>query len=365
MPEGGARKPGKARGFLKAVGAFFLIVFTVLIAAGLTLYRTLALFCTGPSEAARELFVTTLLETGQFKFVVPLFLDKAEIDEIVGRNSMPVIEREVDTSLIKVAADADRGEDESDFDGDGIELVELSGRTFYAKLLIVNDPSRVRLATTYPWSEYGAELSELVEGAGAIAGINGGLYKSDANRGGRPYGVAVSGGEIQYNAPEGWAGLYMIGFDDDDILRIIDIEGLSAAELEALIRKEGIRDAVAFQEERSDSNNHFVQLVINGEARSVEGLGSGANPRTAIGQREDGSVLMLVTDGRGASGHLGATAADLINIMKRYGAVNAANLDGGSSSCMYYDGKYEMTSVTLYYANSSWNLPTAFVVESR
>jgi hypothetical protein len=77
----------------------------------------------------------------------------------------------------------------------------------------------------------------------------------------------------------------MIGFDDDDILRIIDIEGLSAAELEALIRKEGIRDAVAFQEERSDSNNHFVQLVINGEARSVEGLGSGANPRTGHGQR--------------------------------------------------------------------------------
>ena len=51
--------------------------------------------------------------------------------------------------------------------------------------------------------------------------------------------------------------------------------------------------------------------------------------------------------------------------MQEYGAVNAANLDGGSSSAMYYNGTYEMTSVTLYYSTSSWRLPTAFVVEKR
>jgi len=74
---------------------------------------------------------------------------------------------------------------------------------------------------------------------------------------------------------------------------------------------------------------------------------------------------MLVTDGRGASGHLGATAADLLSIMEEYGAVNAANLDGGSSSAMYYKDKYEMTSVTLYYSTSSWKLPTGFVVMGK
>lgn len=246
-----------------------------------------------------------------------------------------------------------------------IELVEISGRTFYAKMLIINDPSRVKLATTYPWIEYGAELSDLVEDSGAIAGVNGGLYQSNANKGGLPYGIVVCEGEIQYNAPEGWAGLYLIGLDNDNILRIIDIEGLSDFELETLVEEKGIRDAVAFQEEHTDSSNHFVQLIINGEPRISGGLGSGANPRTAIGQRADGTLLLLVTDGRGAAGHLGATASDLINIMSEYGAVNAANLDGGSSSCMYYNGQYEMTSVTLYYANSSWRLPTGFIVEGR
>lgn len=73
--------------------------------------------------------------------------------------------------------------------------------------------------------------------------------------------------------------------------------------------------------------------------------------------------MLLVTDGRGASGHLGATASDLIEVMEKYGAVNAANLDGGSSSTMYYKDKYLMTSVTLYYSNSSWRLPEAFIIE--
>ncbi|NLL39384.1 MAG: phosphodiester glycosidase family protein [Clostridiales bacterium] len=357
------RKKGEAVNLvLRVTGRFLLVMITIVVAVAATLYITLYLICRGPSVAARELFVTTFLETGQMKFVASMFLTREEIDEIIRRNSMPVIEQEVDPSLIVVAADEP---EEDSFDIDGIELIEISGRTFFAKMLIVNDPSRVKLATTYPWSEYGMELAELVEKSGAVAGVNGGLYQSDSNKGGRPIGLAVSQGEIQYNSPEGWAGLYLIGFDYKNILRIIDIEGMSAAELKTLIEEEGIRDAVAFQEEYSDANNHFVQLIINGEARMARNLGSGANPRTAIGQRADGAVLLLVTDGRGASGHLGATAADLISIMTEYGAVNAANLDGGSSSCMYYNGQYEMTSVTLYYANSSWRLPTGFVVESR
>ena len=157
----------------------------------------------------------------------------------------------------------------------------------------------------------------------------------------------------------------MIGFDKKNILRIIDISGKSESETKKIVEEEEIRDAVAFQDEATDANNHFVKLIVNGQERKLDGNGSGANPRTAIGQRADGTVLLLVTDGRGASGHLGATASDLIRIMKQYGAVNAANLDGGSSSCMYYNGQYEMTSVTFYYANSSWKIPTGFIIKGK
>lgn len=324
----------------------------------LILIITIKLICSGISESAKELYATTMLETGQMKFLATFFMSSDELQRIVNKNSVAAMTTEIDTELINIDSTSKK-------DKNGIQIEEVSGQTFYAKMMIINDPSRIKLATTYPWSEYGVELDKLVNNNNAIAGVNGGLYQSVANKGGYPLGVVVSNGEIQYNNPVGYAGLYLIGFDEEDILRIINIEGKNKTQIEQIIKDEKIRDAVTFQEESSDANNHFVKLIINGEERKVDGKGSGANPRTAIGQRADGTVLLLVTDGRGASGHLGATAADLIKVMKDYGAVNAANLDGGSSSSMYYNGKYEMTSVTFYYANSSWRLPTGFVVEKR
>ena len=347
--------------FFGVIGKVLLVVLITVLFVLITLIAMIKMICSDMSESAKELFATTMLETGQMKFLASIFLSKEELQDLVDRNSVEAMNTEVDTALITVV-----GKDENkEFDKNAIEIKEISGNTFFAKMLIINDPTRVKLATTYPWKEYGQELEKLVNQTDSIAGVNGGLYLSTGNKGGQPLGVVVANGEIQYNKPNGYAGLHLIGFDENNILRIESLEGKNQSQIEELIKTEKIRDAVTFQEESSDANNHFVKLIVNGEERAVDGKGSGANPRTAIGQRADGTVLLLVTDGRGASGHLGATAADLIKIMKEYGAVNAANLDGGSSSSMYYNGKYEMSSVTFYYANSSWKLPTAFVVEKR
>ena len=343
---------------LKYIGKFFSFIGIFLIVLLVTVYGMGLIFCYGPSIHARNLFVTTLLETGQMKFVVGLFMSDEKVQEIVDGNSMVVFNEEIDNSLINT------GEIE---DINGIELIEINGGTYTAKMIVVNDPSRVKLATIYDgsWKEYGVTLDKLVNDNNAFAGVNGGLYVSSGNKGGKPMGLVVRDGVIEHNNPSGIQGLHLVGFNEDNLLKVIDLSGKNKSQIEEIIKTEKIRDAVAFQEEASDANNHFVKLIINGEAREVNGSGSGANPRTAIGQRADGSVLLLVTDGRGASGHLGATAADLIEVMEEYGAVNAANIDGGSSSSMYYDGKYEMTSVTLYYSNSSWRLTTGFIVEKR
>ena len=338
---------------VKSIGKIFSFIGITLGVIIITLVLTIFLICHGPSESARNLFVTTILETGQLKFLASVFLSDSEISEIVSQNSLATMKEEVDTGLITVDENTEK---------ELIEIHKVSGNNFEGTMMIVNDPSKISLATTYPWSEYGKELDKLVTENNAIAGINGGLYYSDANKGGRPLGVTVSNGEIQ-DMSLGANGLHLIGFDEDNILRIIDISNMNRNEIETLITTEKIRDAVSFQEEASDKNNHFVKLIINGEKRELNGMGSGANPRTAIGQREDGSVLLLVTDGRGKNGHLGATAADLIEIMSEYGAINAANIDGGSSSTMYYNGEYLMDSVTFYYSNSSWRLPTAFIVK--
>lgn len=359
----------KSLSWAKVLGRFLLrvsvVIGTFLVVLAVTLLICLKMFCSDSFPHVQQTFVTTILETGQLKFLASWFLSPEEIQEIVDQNSMKAFNAQVDTNLIQrnsfgsVGVQMEQGGEETE----DIEIFEVMGSTYTGTMLIIKDPSRVSLATIYPWREMGVTLDKLVTSNDAIGGINGGLYNSTNNTGGSPYGVIVSNGEIQYNKPQEYTGLVLVGFTEEHILQIVDISAMSATDVENLVAEMKIRDAVTFQEEASDANNHFVQLIINNELRETNGMGSGLNPRTAIGQRADGAVLMFVTDGRGKSGHLGASCADLISVMKEYGAVNAANLDGGSSSCMYYEGEYLMPSVTFYYANSSWRLPAGFIVK--
>jgi len=111
----------------------------------------------------------------------------------------------------------------------------------------------------------------------------------------------------------------------------------------------GIRDALSFG----------PILITNGEPAKVVGDGSGLNPRTVIGQRADGAVLLLVIDGRQANS-LGADFQDCIEVMLEYGAINAGNLDGGSSSTMVYQGETVSEPATLY---GDRKVPTIFMVK--
>ncbi len=346
-------------------GLAFLLTFILILAV--TLYIMMQIFCRG-SQSSRNTFITTVLETGQLKFLASLCLSEEEIAEVVNANSMKKLdESNVNEGLISVDNPVNIPGSSENSGSDEIEVVVIPGLTYTATLMIVPDPSRVSLATISQgndvWPENGITLEKFVKNTGAVGAINGGLYDSTNNTGGKPYGVAVSNGEIVRNRPNEAGGLVLIGLTEGNILQIIDIDGMKPADTEKLIEEKKIRDAVCFQEAADIDNNHFVQLIINGKEREISGKGSGLNPRTAIGQRADGALLLLVTDGRGANGHAGASAGDLIEIMSRYGAVNAANLDGGSSTCMYYNGEYLQDSVTFYYSQSSWKLPCAFVIK--
>ena len=104
-------------------------------------------------------------------------------------------------------------------------------------------------------------------------------------------------------------------------------------------------------------------LIVNG-TKVVEGSnGWGLQPRSAIGQTEDGEFLMLIVDGRQVGYSLGCTVEDCANIMERHHAYQAANLDGGSSSIMSYkdriitrnssaleEGRYLPNAIVVQYA---------------
>jgi hypothetical protein len=58
------------------------------------------------------------------------------------------------------------------------------------------------------------------------------------------------------------------------------------------------------------------------------------NPRTAVGVRADGTVLLLVVDGHRHGTSVGMTIEELRQVMGKLGAKDAINLDGGGSSAM-------------------------------
>ena len=175
----------------------------------------------------------------------------------------------------------------------------------------------------------------------AVAGINGGGFDDPNGKGngGMPDSAIVSDGTI-YCAGKG-IGPGFVGIDNNNILHV----GFTS--LEELTQRH-IRDGCGYG----------PILVSNGKAADDSTLVSGLNPRTAIGQRTDGAILMLVIDGRQPNS-LGATYADEAEIMLRFGAVNAMNLDGGSSSLMWFQGKYINNNASVIGIRP---IPTSFVV---
>ena len=311
----------------------------------------------GPSRSLGDLLTVSMLETSALKFVPHIYYSNEEIEAIKARNEVGELEEETDTSMIVIAGPSpEPGQadvapvatpkpENLIVEENGIQIFEVHGPTYNGWIMVVQDPSRVAVGVCRENfnSKPGLVLHDIAARYDAIAAINGGGFSDEGGlgNGGRPIGLVISHGEVLNKASINSDHNIVMGFDQDNKL----VVGKMTSE-EAV--KKGLRDALAFG----------PALVVNGEAAPVSGSSSGLNPRTAIGQRADGAVLLLVIDGRQASS-LGATYADMINVLLEFDAVNAANLDGGSSSMMYYDGEYLNKGVML---TGSRKLPTAFIV---
>lgn len=304
------------------------IIATVIV-VGCALLGLLYVIEKGPSTSLRDAFVNTMDETRRFKFVPAIFLETEELDAIRVAAKMDE-DVSTDTSLISIP---DGNGDSSavsnleemglvDEDGDGIIFTEVKRGSYAGYMIIVLDPSRVFVAMPDVYGGSGWTLEQFAEKYGAIGGINAGGFKDDSGSGsgGIPQGLTIVDGHCyndEFGVTEGFAG-----FDSNGILHV------GYYTYEDCVAND-IVNAVSFG----------PVLISNGTPTPSEYLVSGINPRTAIGQRADGAVLMLVIDGRQVHS-AGATYQDCVDVMLDYGAVNACNMDGGSSTAMYYQGSY-------------------------
>ncbi len=298
----------------------------------------------GPSPTLTGSFTRSMRETSAIRWIPSIFLSEDELAKYVSVNTEQAETDSVNTSLIHLA---DEAVAENDKKQEYLQLIDIAMGTCKGKLLIVRDPKSVILGTSEEFGKTpGLQLTEMVAKYDGLAGINAGGF-NDMNGlgdGGRPQGLVIVDSEITWGAPS--HRYNVVGIDNDGILRIGTMSGTKAIE-------QGMKWAVSFV----THDGLASALIINGEVQS-QNLGSGVNPRTAIGQREDGSLLLLVLDGRSIN-TLGATMEDIVNVMLEYGAVNAGNLDGGSSSVMVYGGEIinNCASVT-----GPRRIPTGFIV---
>ena len=305
----------------------------------------------GPSPHLRNQFVPSVLESSAGGVLARMILTDEEIDAILNSNKTQEFSEITDTTLVNAMAAEQKKKSEAnaaavnelDPDGDGIEVHDVSGPMYHGKMLVIYDPSRIMVATIDNYNHNGAGLTlkQLIDKYGGVGGINGGQYedKNGMGIGGWPEGIVISEGKLRMGSKNGTYDVY--GLTNENVLVVGRMTAQNALDI-------GVRDAVSFG----------PALIVNGVAAKYSGAGGGLNPRTAIGQREDGAILLLVIEGRKTSS-MGATMADLIKVMQDYGAVNAANLDGGMSSAMWL---YDDELVSSSSIRVSRQMPTAFII---
>ncbi len=328
----------------KAVRIAFRTLLLVMVIVLMTVYAVASVCKTvayGPSETARNMLVLSALQASATKWVPGLFLEQSVVDSILENSNKQTVE-EVDFD--DIASDdpnpniGTSGEKKDEWEGneDGIICYTTSTGTFKAYVLIVKDPSRVFTATSgkdFNTAARGERIYTRAEQIGAVAAINAGEFydRGGQGEGNRPMGLTYSEGKCVWN--DGLDRTF-IGFDSNN--KLIVKNSMTKAEADAL----GIRDGVSFQ------NGNLLIETVDGSTVTYSSEGNvGVAQRTAIGQRADGAVVMIVTDGRTTSS-LGATRDDVINLMLRCGAVTAGMLDGGSSAMMYYPTYYTKNNIS-------------------
>lgn len=319
----------------------------------------------------RTIYIETAMTTGDHQWLATAFIPKYIIDDVMekqtdtsevvggGEHLETTSDKEETTAPVEEKPEDDiLGQKElkvgeKDYAGyevlindieQGIVVSEIVGPTYRGKIMLIDDPARVYLGSTPKKGVEGLRIKAMMEHHGAVAGINASGFPDpgDNGNGGDVIGLSFSEGEF-WGEPVSYYGAVLITSGNRLVVgNVKDWE------------KYDIRAGIQFG----------PVLIADGEAH-IEGSGGyGIQPRTAIGQREDGVIVFLIIDGRQPTWSIGCTVGDLIEILQKYGVVNAACCDGGSSSVMAYKGEV-ITKNSSLNPNYGRRLPNAWLVEPK
>lgn len=286
----------------------------------------------GPWDKVRNMYVNTAMKTMHHQYFANIFYNQETIDKIMSSNYFITFEEDANTDEIVIntkekSSYKDKYEEElykRDNPDDDYKIINLKVGTSNGYLVAIYHPEKVRLISTKQFNVggKGERVSTMCERYSGTVCINGGGFQDSGYGSDIPTGVVIQDGEITWGADTADTTRdNIIGLTKDGKLKLMS----NATANEALAAN--INDAMVF--------GPF--LIVNGKPLEIVGDPWGYAPRVAIGQTKSGIILFLVVDGENYIN--GASLQDMVDILTRYGAYNAANLDGGQSSSLTVNGK--------------------------
>ena len=313
-----------------------LLIRTIVFAI-LDFLALLGFFCMyGPFNYFRNLYVTTAMNTMEHQWLAKIFYSDDRINKIMSGNYFVVLDDDVNTDDIVInTKEKTKYKDEYERDlltrdpgNDLYKVLSFKVGGADAHLIAIYDPKKVELIHTKRFNVggYGERVVTMCDRYDGVVCINGGGFIDNGMGSDIPVGYVIKDHEILW-VPKGEDETTyrdnIIGITDDGKLKLMS----NATGEEAINAK--IKDGMVF--------GPF--LIVNGKALEIVGDPWGKSPRMAIAQRKDGVMMFLSIDGKNYID--GASLQDVVDILKRYGAYNAANLDGGQSSTLVVDGELE------------------------
>lgn len=350
----------KNRKISYSIKRLFLLLFSI----GIMGLSTGLFLLYGPYGWFRNTLVTTAMTTMSHQYLAQWFYTDEYISKILANNYLIEVDEDTNPNLIQIDKFEDPGKYASKYERDIFEGVDentiykkikVSGRGYDGYIVAVYKPEKVKIAVSSKLGTEGETVKTMAEKNNALVVLNGGGFFDPtwSGNGAIPHGTVIKDGRIVYDFTDAQVGGGFIGFDKDNKLILGRMTAQQALNM-------GMRDAMEF--------GPF--LIINGKASFARGDGGwGVAPRSAIAQREDGIVLLVAINGRNyRAGILGIDLVDLTELLVKYGAVNAVNLDGGTSSALVErqeNGSVELINNPISSVGASGvlrRIPTAWMV---
>ena len=286
----------------------------------------------GPWNKVRNFYVNTAMKTKDHQYLAKVFYNDETINDIINSNYFIEIKEEVKLDDIVIDTSPKKSYDNKydeeiltrDPGNDDYKIINIKVGISKGYLIAIYDPTKVSLirAKNFNIGRYGEQVTAMCNRYNASVCINGGGFVDNGTGSDIPIGYVIDDGEIVWPAKD-WDTYSgnLIGFNNEGKLLLLS-NSTGTAALDA-----GMVDGLEF--------GPF--LIVNGKPIEIVGDPWGKSPRAAIGQRKDGVVLFLVIDGENYID--GASLQDVVDVFTKYGAYNAANLDGGHSTSLAINGK--------------------------